>query len=33
MADRFGVSVQQIVNLNNIGNPDLIYPGQKFKIK
>ena len=33
IADRFNVSVQQIVNLNNIGNPDLIYPGQKFKIK
>ena len=33
IADRFNVSVQQIVDLNNIGNPDLIYPGQKFKIK
>ena len=33
IADRFGVSVQQIVDLNNIGNPNLIYPGQKFKIK
>ena len=33
IADRFGVSVQQIVDLNNIGNPNLIYPGQRFKIK
>lgn len=29
---RFGVSYQKIAKLNNIENPDLIYPGQKFKI-
>ena len=33
IADRYGVSVQRIVALNGISNPNLIYPGQKFKIK
>ncbi|MBS4900676.1 MAG: LysM peptidoglycan-binding domain-containing protein [Clostridiales bacterium] len=33
IADRYGVSVQQIVALNGISNPNLIYPGQRFKIK
>ena len=33
IADRYGVSVQHIVALNGISNPNLIYPGQKFKIK
>ncbi len=33
IASRYGVSVQQIVSLNGISNPNLIYPGQKFKIK
>lgn len=27
---RYGVSVQSIVNWNNIQNPDLIYPGQRL---
>lgn len=33
IASKYGVSVESIVNLNNIANPNLIYPGQKFKIK
>ncbi len=32
IARRFGVSVQSIVNLNQIPNPNLIFPGQKFRI-
>lgn len=33
IAKKFGVSVQQIANLNGITNIDLIYTGQKLKIK
>jgi len=29
---RFGVSFQEIAKLNNIENPDLIFPGQVFRI-
>lgn len=29
---RFGVSYMEIARLNNIENPDLIFPGQVFKI-
>ena len=29
---KFGVSWQEIAKVNNIDNPDLIYPGQTFKI-
>lgn len=29
---RFGVSYQEIARLNNIDNPDLIFPGQVFRI-
>ena len=29
---RFGVSYQEIAKLNNIENPDLIFPGQVFRI-
>ena len=32
IAVRFGVSVQQICQWNNIKNPDLIYVGQKLTI-
>ena len=32
IARRFGVSVQYLVNLNGIGNPNLIYPGQLIKV-
>lgn len=33
IAGRYGVSVDQIVKLNGIANPNLIYPGQKLRIK
>lgn len=33
IAQRYGTTVQSIVNLNNISNPNLIYPGQVFKIE
>lgn len=29
---RFGVSHEEIAKLNNIENPDLIFPGQVFRI-
>ncbi len=29
---RFGVSVEEIARLNEVDNPDLIYPGQVFRI-
>lgn len=29
---RFGVSYQEIAQLNSIENPDLIFPGQVFRI-
>ena len=32
IGQRFGVSYMDIARLNNIKNPDLIYPGQVFKI-
>lgn len=33
IASKYGVSVQQIVKLNSIANPNLIYPGQRLRIK
>lgn len=33
IAKRFGTTVNELVRLNNIKNPNLIYPGQKLKIK
>ena len=32
IARRYGVTVQYLVNLNGIRNPNLIYPGQIIKI-
>ena len=32
IGERFGVSYRKIAKLNNVEDPDLIYPGQKFKI-
>ena len=32
IANFYGVSVEQIVEINNIQNPNLIYPGEKLKI-
>src|SRR5690606_36010449 len=33
IAKRFGTTVNELVRLNNIKNPNLIYVGQKLKIK
>ena len=33
IANNFGVDMNSIVALNDIENPDLIYPGQKLRIK
>ncbi|MBK6886276.1 MAG: LysM peptidoglycan-binding domain-containing protein [Tetrasphaera sp.] len=32
IGERFGVDYHRIAKLNHVTNPDLIYPGQKFKI-
>lgn len=32
IANHFGTTVDALVNANNIGNPDLIYPGQQIMI-
>lgn len=32
ISNKYGVSISDIVNLNNIKNPNLIYPGQVLKI-
>lgn len=32
IAERFGVTVQELCNWNNIGNPNMIYAGQVLKI-
>ena len=32
IAQRYGTTVQEIVNINNISNPNLIYPGQILRI-
>ena len=32
IARRYGMTVQEIVDINNIQNPDLIYPGEKLRI-
>lgn len=33
IADEFGTTVDQLVKWNNIYNPDLIYPGQKLRVR
>lgn len=33
IANRYGVSVNSLVSLNNIQNPNLIYPGQQIRVK
>lgn len=33
IASRYGVTVQSICKLNNISNPDLVYAGQKLRVK
>lgn len=32
IARKYGTTVQEIVDINNIQNPDLIYPGEKLRI-
>lgn len=32
IANRYGVSVDSLVSLNNIRNPNLIYPGQQIRV-
>src|SRR5690606_14242778 len=32
IAKKYGTTVKKLVDLNNIKNPDLIYPGQKIKL-
>lgn len=33
IAARYGTTVRQLVAWNNISNPNLIYPGQKFRVR
>ena len=33
IAARYGTTVKQLVAWNNISNPNLIYPGQKFRVR
>ena len=33
LANRFGTTVDELVRLNEISDPSLIYPGQRLKIK
>lgn len=33
IAEQFGVSVDQIININGLSNPNLIYAGQKLRLK
>lgn len=33
IANKFGVTISQLIRLNNILNPNLIFPGEKIKIK
>ena len=33
IANRYGATVNQLVSWNNISNPNLIYPGQKLRVK
>lgn len=33
IANRYGVSVNSLVSLNNIQNPNLIYPGQQIQVR
>ena len=33
IASRYGTTVSSLVNLNNISNPNLIYPGQVLRVK
>lgn len=32
IAEKFGLSIAQIINMNMITNPDMIYPGQELRI-
>ena len=32
IARRFGTTVQELVDINNIQNPNLIFPGEKLRI-
>ena len=32
IANRFGISIESIVRLNNIKNPNLIYAGERLRI-
>ena len=33
IAKKYGTTVNQLVAWNNIANPNLIYPGQKLRVK
>jgi LysM repeat protein len=33
IAEQYGTTVDELVRLNNIDNPDLIHPGQELKLK
>ena len=33
IAKRFGTTINQLVSWNNIANPNLIYPGQRLRVK
>ncbi len=33
LANRFGTTIDELVRLNEISDPSLIYPGQRLKIK
>lgn len=33
LANRFGTTVEKLVELNEIADPSLIYPGQRLKIR
>ncbi|MEK5323382.1 LysM peptidoglycan-binding domain-containing protein [Aeribacillus sp. FSL M8-0254] len=33
IAKKYGTTVDKLVNLNKIKNPDLVYPGQKIRVK
>lgn len=32
IAQRFGTTVDQLMTLNNLGNPNIIYPGQIIRV-
>jgi LysM repeat protein len=33
IAEQYGTTVDELVKLNNIENPDMIHPGQELKLK